>query len=103
MRKKQIKELAKKWGYILVYSDYSSKARSNVWMVKVPTTIFLTRPGFVRTLKVLEDENIEELLDKTKKYFADSEAPIKVIFRDNRYSNNDKNEKELFIIGESTN
>jgi hypothetical protein len=103
MRKKQIKELAKKWGYILVFSDYSSKYRSNVWMVKVPTTIFKSRPGFVRTLKILEEENLEELLEKTKKYFADSEAPIKVIFRENRYSNNNENEKELFIIGDKTN
>jgi hypothetical protein len=103
MRKKQIKELAKKWGYVLVYSDYSMKYRSNVWMVKVPTTIFKSRPEFVRTLKVLEEENLEELLEKTKKYFADSESPIKVIFRENRYSNNNENEKELFIIGDKTN
>lgn len=103
MRKKQIKELAKKWGYILVCPDYSRKYRSNVWMLKVPTTIFKTRPGFVRTLKVLEEENLEELLEKTKKYFADSESPIKVIFRENRYSNNNENEKELFIIGENPN
>lgn len=103
MRKKQIKELAKKWGYVLVYSDYSRKSRSNIWMVKVPTTIFKSRPGFVRTLKILEEENLEELLEKTKKYFADSEAPIKVIFQENKYSNNNENEKELFIIGDKTN
>ncbi|PHJ59060.1 hypothetical protein VF14_13450 [Nostoc linckia z18] len=102
MLKKQIIELAEKWGYILVYSDYSSKARSNVWMLKVPTTTFKNRPEFVRSIKILEDNDLEELLDKTKKYFAESEYPIKVILRDNKYSSIE-NDKELFIINNTKN
>ena len=65
--------------------------------MKVPTTPFNNRPEFIRTLKVLEDNDLEQLLDKTKKYFADSESPIKVIFRDNKYSSSE-NDKELFTI-----
>lgn len=102
MLKNQILELAGKWGYILIYSDYSSKARSNVWMLKVPTTTFKTRPEFVRSIKILEDNDLEQLLDKTKKYFADSEYPIRVIFRDNKYSSIE-NDKELFIINNTKN
>ncbi|MHC5829273.1 MAG: hypothetical protein ACYT04_78505, partial [Nostoc sp.] len=90
-------QLAKKWGYILVYSDYSRKARSNVWVVKVPTTTFKSSPWSVRTLKVLEDDDLEQLLDKTRKYFAGSESPIKVILCDNKYSGIE-NDKELFTI-----
>ncbi|WP_375466905.1 hypothetical protein [uncultured Nostoc sp.] len=97
MLKNKILELAKKWGYVLIYSDYSRKARSNVWMLKVPTTTFTTRAEYVRTLKVLEDDDLEELLDKTRKYFAGSESPIKVILRDNKYSGIE-NDKELFTI-----
>jgi uncharacterized membrane protein len=97
MLKNQILELAKKWGYVLIYSDYSRKARSNVWMLKVPTTTFKTRSEYVRTLKILEDNDLEQLLDKTKKYFADSEFSIKVILRNNKYSGNE-NDKELFTI-----
>ncbi|MBN3870324.1 MAG: hypothetical protein HWQ23_08530 [Nostoc sp. JL33] len=97
MLKNKVIELAEKWGYILVYSDYSRKARSNLWMLKVPTTVFKNRPELIRTLKVLEDEDLEQLLDKTRKYFAGSESPIKVIFRDNKYSGIE-NDKELFTI-----
>lgn len=97
MLKNKILELAQKWGYILVYSDYSRKAQSDVWIVKVPTTTFKNRSEFVRTLKVLEDNDLEQLLEKTKKYFANSESPIKVILRNNKYSGSE-NDKELFII-----
>lgn len=83
--------------YILVYSDYSRKARSNIWMLKVPTTTFKNRPEFVRTLKILEDNDLEHLLEKTKKYFVGSESPIKVILRDKKYSGSE-NDKELFTI-----
>lgn len=97
MLKNKIIELAEKWGYILVYSDYSRKARSNVWMLKIPTTTFKTRPELVRTLKVLEDNDLEQLLAKTKKYFANSKFPIKVILRNNKYSSSE-NDEELFTI-----
>ncbi|MBW4429838.1 MAG: hypothetical protein KME50_37195 [Nostoc desertorum CM1-VF14] len=66
-------------------------------MLKVPTTTFKTRSEYVRTLKILEDNDLEQLLDKTKKYFADSEFSIKVILRNNKYSGNE-NDKELFTI-----
>ncbi|NJO64897.1 MAG: hypothetical protein HC836_44295 [Richelia sp. RM2_1_2] len=97
MLKREIIDKAEKWGYVLVYSDYSGKARSNVWTVKVPTTGFKNRPGSVRTLKILEDDDLEKLLDKTKKYFADSKSPIKVVMHDNKYSEPENN-KELFIL-----
>ncbi|MBC1218542.1 hypothetical protein A6V25_25705 [Nostoc sp. ATCC 53789] len=66
-------------------------------MLKVPTTTFKNRPELTRTLKVLEDNDLEQLLDKTKKYFAGSESPIKVILRDKKCSGSE-NDKELFTI-----
>lgn len=79
MPKQEIVESAQKWGYILVYSKYSRKARRNVWRIKVPTTAFKNRPGFVRTRKVLEDGDLDLFLEKSKHYFAKPKSPIKVI------------------------
>lgn len=97
MLKSHILEFAKKWGYILVYSEYSRKAQDKVWVVKVPTTTFKNRPGFFRTLKILEDHSLEQLSDKIKRYFADIGSPIKVVLRNNKYSGGE-NDKELFTI-----
>jgi hypothetical protein len=100
MRKQDIREFAEKWGYVLIYSDYSKKTRSNVWTVKVPTTTFKNRSGFIRTRKILEDDNLDSLLEKTKLYFTDCQSPIKVILREQKYSHAD-NDKELFTISNS--
>ncbi|MEA5595760.1 hypothetical protein [Rivularia sp. UHCC 0363] len=97
MLKQEIIGKAEKWGYILVYTDYSKTSQTNVWTVKVPTTGFKNRPGSVRSLKILEDYDLEKLLDKIKKYFAESKSPIKVVMRDNKYSS-PEDDKELFIL-----
>ena len=100
MLKQEIIEFAEKWGYVLIYSDYSRKARSNVWKVKVPTTTFKNRSGFIRTRKILEDDNLDLLLEKTKLYFTDCRFPIKVILREQRYSHIE-NDKELLTISKN--
>ena len=61
MLKREIIDKVEKWGYILVYSDYSGKARSNIWTVKVPITAFKNRPWYTRTLKIIKDDDLEKL------------------------------------------
>jgi hypothetical protein len=78
MNKQNAIEFAVQWGYILVYSEYSKKVRSQNWVVKVPTTALKSRPGLVRSVKILEGGDLNELLEKTKDYFANSKFPIKV-------------------------
>lgn len=95
MLKQQIIECAEKWGYILVYPEYSPKAQTNLWTAKVPTTEFKSKPSFTRTRKILEDENLEQLLEQIKQYFSSHQKPIKIILRENKLS---LENQELFTI-----
>jgi hypothetical protein len=82
MNKQKTLEFAVQWGYVLVYSEYSRKVRSQTWVVKVPTTALKSRPSLVRSVKILEGSDLNELLEKTKEYFGDSKFPIKVFLRE---------------------
>ena len=87
MNKLQILALAKQHGYILIYPQFSRKAKGTVWVAKVPTTIIKQSPGFVRTRKILEDADLEQLKIKIEKYLGEDKERVKIVVREHRYAN----------------
>ncbi|QLE46505.1 hypothetical protein FD723_40550 (plasmid) [Nostoc sp. C052] len=81
MLKNQIVNFAKQWRYVLICFEYSRKAKKQVWIAKVPTTALRTKNYSVRTVKFIEGDNFNLVVEKTKQYFAQSNIFFKILIQ----------------------